>query len=194
MQKSKCRELVGGALKTCAKVRFMRQALAALGRPVDNDAELVDCVHCPEGMDVAGGYIPSMKKVLLCQQWVTVEKEQVENTLTHEMIHAYDDARAHINWHDMTQHACTEIRAANLSGDCTLARELDRGNINPVRIGGAGARCVRRRAELSVAMANGDANDKEIQALARAAVERAWNSCYNDTAPFDEHSRSSNSF
>lgn len=67
---------------------------------------------------------------------------KVPNTLTHEYVHAFDHARAHIDWLNLTQHACTEIRAATLSGDCNFGRELDRANIHPLKIGGAGERCV----------------------------------------------------
>ena len=88
-----------------------------------------------------------------------------------------------LNWNDLTQHACTEIRAANLSGDCSFRRELDRDNISPTRLAGSGARCVRRRAELSVSMHPLCPNEL----AARTAVEVAWNSCFNDYAPFDEH-------
>ena len=162
----------------------MRAALAALGKNVDHD--LVQCAHCPDGAAAAGGYIPDKGLVVLCQQWVAKQPKEVENTLVHEMIHAYDDKRAFMNWNDLTQHACTEIRAANLSGDCTFDRELNRGNINPVRLGATGARCVRRRAQLSVAMHPGCPDNE----TARVAVDRAWSTCFFDRAPFDEHPRS----
>ena len=115
-----------------------------------------------------------------------MQPAEVENTIVHEMVHAYDDARAHMDWNDLTQHACTEIRAANLSGDCTFDREFDRGNVHPLNFSGQGARCVRRRAELSVAMHPG-CPDAET---ARAAVERAWSTCFADRAPLDDHPRS----
>merc|ERR1712113_1357667 len=104
---------------------------------------------------------------------------EVKNTLTHELIHAYDDARAHVDWLNLTHHACTETRAANLSGDCTFGREIDRGMVSPLRLAGAGARCVRRRAELSVSMNPAYPSS----AIARAAVDSAWKICFNDSAP-----------
>ena len=98
----------------------------------------------------------------------------------------YDDARAQLDWNDLTQHACTEIRAANLSGDCSFERELNRGNVHPLNFSGSGARCVRRRAQLSVSMHPG-CPDAETAA---AAVERAWSTCFADKAPFVDHPRS----
>ena len=44
-----------------------------------------------------------------------------ELTLTHELIHAYDHCRAYMNWSNCVHHACSEIRAANLSGDCHMS-------------------------------------------------------------------------
>ena len=179
----KCNDLVGNALKTCPKVRFMVEALAKLGVQDAASSDFVRCAHCPDNAAAAGGYIPDRRLVVLCQQWVAKAPKEVENTLVHEMVHAYDDARAHLDWRDLTQHACTEIRAASLSGDCNFRRELDRGNVLPWQVSGAGARCVRRRAQLSVSMHP----DCPNAATAAAAVARAWSTCYADTAPFDPH-------
>ena len=183
---AKCLTLVDKALTSCPKIKFMRQALTALG--VKEDAELIKCIQCPDGVAAAGGYVPSSKEVLLCQQWVVEAPGEVENTIVHEMVHAYDDARAFFDWNDLTQHACSEIRAANLSGDCTFSREFDRGNIGPRNFAAAGQHCVRRRAQLSVAMHPG-CKDEET---ARLAVERAWRVCYHDRAPFDDFAASKN--
>ena len=180
---SKCTALVDSAFRTCPKIQLMRDALAKLGHTEASD--FVTCAHCPDGSAAAGGYLPDRRMVVLCQQWVARAPGEVENTIVHEMIHAYDHARAFLDWNDLTQHACTEIRAAHLSGDCSLNRELNRGNITPLSFSSQGARCVRRRAQLSVAMHPGCPDEK----TARLAVDRAWASCYADRAPFDEHPR-----
>ena len=187
-EKTKCEELVETAMRTCPKIKLMREALQKLGVP--EDASVVQCAHCPEGVAVAGGYIPDQKKVVLCQQWVANATGEVENTIIHEMVHAYDDRRAHFDWNDLTQHAYSEIRAANLSGDCNFNRELNRGNVNPANVSGAGARCVRRRAQISVAMHPGCPDE----ATAAKAVERAWSTCFFDRAPFDLYPRSAAEF
>ena len=41
-------------------------------------------------------------------------------TLTHELVHAYDHCRAYVDWSNCVHHACSEVRAANLSGDCKM--------------------------------------------------------------------------
>ena len=197
-------------------------------------------------------------------------------------VHAYDDARAYLDWSNLTHQAaapytapakatpchgscapphpaaatialhaaisiaisiaisrhlplsrlaqaCTEIRAASLSGDCTWNREaratpprraaplppaprratsmrcmrrhvmdavhavhgvhdmhgrraqINRGNVF-LAVSGAGARCIRRRAELSVSM---NPACPSASAAARA-VEDAWGHCFKDRAPFPQ--------
>ena len=50
----------------------------------------------------------------------------MENMLAHELIHAYDvHARRNMNWMDLKHHACSEVRAANLS-DCHWYVYVDR--------------------------------------------------------------------
>ena len=169
-EKATCERLVGRAFQRDFKVQTLRDALAKLG--VATGSELVRCEQCPADAEVAGGFVPSQGQIVLCQQWVAKQPGEVENTLAHEMVHAYDDARAYLDWTNLTHQACTEIRAAHLSGDCTWGRELDRGNVT-FRIAGAGASCVRRRAELSVSM-NPACPSKEA---ARKAVEAAWGCC-----------------
>jgi len=76
-----------------------------------------------------------------------------------------------------------QIRASNLSGDCRYARELRRGHISFAKNHQA---CVRRQAVASV-MANPSCPDKET---AERVVNEVWDSCFNDTRPFDEVSAS----
>ncbi|GFR48632.1 hypothetical protein Agub_g10547 [Astrephomene gubernaculifera] len=88
-----------------------------------------------------------------------------------------------LDWSNCRHHACTEIRAANLSGDCSAWQELLRGNLPlaPTRWGEQQRACVARRAALSVAMnpACGGAEG------AGEVVEQVMRGCLADTAPFD---------
>ena len=59
-------------------------------------------------------------------------------------------------------------------------------DVTPFSLSGVGARCVRRRAQISVSMHPGCPDEE----TARLAIERAWSACYRDRAPFDEHPRS----
>ena len=70
------------------------------------------------------------------------------------------------------------MRAASLSGDCSFSQELLRGNLG---VTGQHKKCVRRRAELSVAM-NPHCGGPGV---ARKAVDAVFDKCFGDTAPFD---------
>ncbi|GAA6058605.1 hypothetical protein JCM10212_004016 [Sporobolomyces blumeae] len=140
----------------------------------------VVCKPCPPTM--AGGYSSELG-VLLCQNRF-MGKPHMEDALAHELVHAYDDRRfvprGGKTWaEDLRAHACTEIRAENLSGDCRWGREFSRQNFAFTKQHQA---CVRRRAILSVA-ANPNCPSRDV---AERAVNEVWESCWPDTRPFDE--------
>ncbi|GAA5858261.1 hypothetical protein JCM1840_001119 [Sporobolomyces johnsonii] len=138
------------------------------------------CKPCPPTM--AGGYSSALG-VLLCQNRF-MSKSHMEDALAHELVHAWDERRFEVRggktWaEDLRAHACTEIRAENLSGDCRFGREFTRRNF---AFGKQHQACVRRRAILSVA-ANPNCKSREE---AERAVNEVWESCWPDTRPFDE--------
>ncbi|PWN48441.1 mitochondrial inner membrane protease ATP23 [Violaceomyces palustris] len=139
---------------------------------------------CPEG--IAGGFNPSAPTestsrsgILLCSNRI-FSKSHLEDTLSHEMIHWWDHCRFKVDWSNLSHHACSEVRAASLSGDCRFFREVGRRNFGLTKQHQA---CVRRRAILSV-MANPKCGGDEK--VASKAVDEVWNSCFGDTRPFDE--------
>lgn len=101
--------------------------------------------------------------------------ETVERNLRHELIHAFDDARGVIEASDCTHQACSEIRAARLSGDCFVGQELRRGRLDPLR---GGMLCVKRRATLAVE------KNPVCRGFSERAVERVFQQCYSDYEPF----------
>lgn len=119
----------------------------------------------------------STLQVILCHNHLISQKE-VNHALTHELLHAYDHCRgANIDWHNCNHHACSEIRAASLSGDCNWGQEVQRGNYG---IRKQHQVCVKRRAELSLSM------NPPCQGLrGKLAVDSVFDSCYKDTTPFD---------
>ena len=106
-------------------------------------------------------------QIALCEGGFPEGQEGVNVTLAHELIHAYDHCRAKIRWESCVQHACTEVRAANLSGDCSFNREVVGRGFYAFK--GQGQKCVKRRALLSV-MAN--PNCDEIKA--KMAVDKVF--------------------
>jgi inner membrane protease ATP23 len=155
-------------------VRFMLQKMEEAGCAVPKS--FISCETCGSA-EVNGGFRPD-EGVVLCAEHMHSQAD-VDAVLTHELVHAYDQCRVkNIDWCDCNHHACSEIRAANLSGDCWMSREVARGNLT---LSKGQQACVKRRAALSVAMnpnCGGPAN-------ARAAVERQFEQCFADTAPFD---------
>lgn len=149
----------------------------------------VGCTPCPPTL--AGGYT-SARTVVLCANRLT-SRAHTATTLTHELIHAYDDCRGEVDWGRCAHHACSEVRAAALSGDCAFLREVvARGHWALRRQFRA---CVRRRAVLSVEMNTecvAEGGGEGLAALvpggrskAERAVDAVWARCYADTAPFD---------
>jgi hypothetical protein len=78
-----------------------------------------------------------------------VDIETFEHTVVHELVHAYDVCRAKIDFKNCAQHACTEIRASTLSGECGIIHDLARGHF---KLHGGREDCVKRRATVSVEM------------------------------------------
>lgn len=106
----------------------------------------VECRHC-DGQ-LAGGFQDD-GGILLCSNHLTTQAH-TSNTLVHEAVHAFDACRAKVDWGNCVHHACSEIRAAALSGDCNFSREVFlRRNFGFAK---QFQRCVKRRAELSVSL------------------------------------------
>lgn len=126
---------------------------------------------------VGGGFRPP-EGIVLCHNHLPRALD-VAQAMAHELVHAYDHCRATtLDWADCDHHACSEVRAASLSGDCTFSNELLRGNVG---LRGQHQACARRRAALSVAMNPACGGGRG----AEAAVDRVFDACFNDTAPFD---------
>ncbi|GAA6057821.1 hypothetical protein JCM3770_004292 [Rhodotorula araucariae] len=138
----------------------------------------ITCSPCPPTM--AGGFSSELG-ILLCQNRF-MSRKHMEDALAHELVHAWDERRFKPKgkWgEDLRAHACTEIRAENLSGDCRFGREFTRRNWHFTKQHQA---CVRRRAILSVA-ANPNCKSPEE---AERVVNEVFESCWPDTRPFDE--------
>ena len=169
----RCRGMVDTALARAPVVKFLLEQLEAAGCGVGPAFFAVE--RCSNA--VGGGFRPP-DGVVVCSNHLKTQTE-IDNVLAHELIHAFDHCRAKdLDWGSCVHHACSEVRAANLSGDCHMKQEWLRGNLGVLKQHQA---CVKRRAELSVAM-----NPLCAGAAARRAVDRAFPTCFKDTAPFDD--------
>eukprot|EP00897_Mesotaenium_endlicherianum_P006904 jgi/Mesen1/6241/ME000323S05374 len=170
-----CNSMIQASLRANPMVKFVREALAKAGCPVKDN--FFKATICNE--EVGGGFLPG-GGVVVCSNHVLYQDE-VDVYLTHELIHAYDHCRAAtLDWANLQHHACSEIRAANLSAACYMHKELlVLGSDFKMRAGHQN--CVKRKAQLSVAM---NPNCESVE-QAKEAVDAAWSKCYKDTAPFD---------
>ncbi|KAK9460500.1 Atp23p [Lipomyces oligophaga] len=169
-----CEEFRDFSLRYSPIVTFMRDHIEKLGGKVlRND---IICTNCDQ--TVAGGFNPDLG-IMLCQNYV-LGKKHVEDTIAHELIHVYDELKFNVDWLNLKHHACSEIRASNLSGECRMMNQMFR--YSQFKFIRAHQDCVRRRAVLSV---SGNPNCQD-QIHAAKVVDSVWDSCFNDTRPFDE--------
>ncbi len=102
------------------------------------------------------------------------ERDDVERAVRHELVHAFDDARGEIEPTNCYHQACSEIRAARLSGDCFIGEEIKRGRVGTV----SGRDCCQRRAILAVE------NNPLCRGFGARSVEVVMPRCYRDFEPF----------
>lgn len=169
-----CEKKKAELLHTSPAVVFMMKQLKLINCNVTADHLMCQPCHRLS----AGGFSHEYG-ILLCQDGFR-NKKHMEDTIVHELIHMYDHAKFKVDWKNLKHQACSEIRAAHLSGDCSYRREFDRGF--GLRFTAQHMDCVRRRAVLSVSL-NPECPD---EATAVKAVNEVWDSCIKDTRPFDE--------
>ncbi|KNC79447.1 hypothetical protein SARC_08157 [Sphaeroforma arctica JP610] len=176
-------------------VKFMIDKIEAAGCPVDSrvmrcaqcvpddTSETVDPTtdHDPAKHPRTAGFSP-YNGITICQEQMhsrsPMTKHFMERTLLHELVHMYDQCTSKLDWTSARHQACSEIRAANLSGECKFAVETAQSG--ELKFIAGGKACVRRRALLSVKM-NPALTEKE----AEEAVDAVFETCFQNSAPFD---------
>ncbi|GLT33169.1 hypothetical protein SLA2020_077800 [Shorea laevis] len=166
-----CQNMIQRSLQT-PMVKFLKRQMEKAGCVVGD--KFIKAIHCDQ--NISGGYCQG-EGITVCSNEVSMQDE-VNRVILHELIHAYDECRsANLDWCNCAHHACSEIRANHLSGDCHYKQELLRGYL---KIRGHEQECIKRRAMKSVT-----SNPFCSEAAAKDAVEAVWDVCYNDTQPFD---------
>ena len=112
----------------------------------------------------------------MCEN-VIAEDTRMQETLTHELTHAYDYCTTEFDFNNCVHQACTEIRASNLSGECHLRRQMHGGQIKRLRR--HHPECVKQRASLSIS------SRPQCQGRVQESIATAWPHCSVDTKPFD---------
>lgn len=85
-------------------ITFLLNHLKLAGCAFSSSA--LQCHPCPENR--AGGFSPD-HGILLCQDRF-FNKKHMEDTLAHELIHAFDHCRFKVDWGNLRHHACSEVR------------------------------------------------------------------------------------
>uniref|UniRef100_UPI00358F2183 mitochondrial inner membrane protease ATP23 homolog isoform X1 n=1 Tax=Myxine glutinosa TaxID=7769 RepID=UPI00358F2183 len=168
----KCENMLQVALKNpIAKV--LLEALKEAGCPMVKERHF-SCEECTR--KVAGGFDSETCQLVLCKNVIS-NQSLMNRIVNHELIHAYDHCRGQVDWFGSMDHlACSEIRAANLSGECSFFNELSRLNFGFKRHHQA---CARRHALRSV-MAVRQVSWVEV----KSSVDRVLQRCLNDLEPF----------
>ncbi|PPS20084.1 hypothetical protein GOBAR_AA00464 [Gossypium barbadense] len=181
-----CQDMIQRSLRT-PMVKFLMEHMEKTGCKVGDN--FIKAVNCNRKM--GGGYVRG-EGIVVCSDQVKIQ-DDVNQVVIHELIHAYDECRAsNLDWTNCAHHACSEIRAGHLSGDCHYKREFLRGfmkirgheqlglSLGCMSVGLIAKDCVRRRVMKSLI-----ANPFCSETAAKDAMEAVWDICYNDTKPFD---------
>lgn len=169
----KCRVMLQFAMETSPYAKLLLSAMKNSGCKIFKDRHF-SCEDC-DGT-VSGGFDAASSQIVLCQNNIR-QQGHMNRVVTHELIHAFDHCRAHVDWFNNYRHlACSEIRAANLSGDCSFYNEAARFNFG---LKEHHQECVRARALRSILAVR-----KISREQAEKVVDEVFDSCFNDHAPF----------
>lgn len=110
---NRCESYLETNLSKNIRILQLVKSIESAGCPLPKD--FFACRKC-DG-DVTGGFrtpLPNEKnykpQVVLCQNNM-LSSATFEHTIAHELVHAYDQCRAKIEWSDCLQHACSEVSA-----------------------------------------------------------------------------------
>lgn len=173
LQRVRCERHIHNLVGESPLIKFMMEALKASGCPVDLSRH-VSCEPCSS--IVTGGYDAEMNQIVICQNTAT-SKGAVHGALAHEMVHMFDFCRADLDFKNIDQLLCTEIRAANLM-HCSFLSAMVTGTASFVRIKKQHQECVKKKALASV-MTVRDVTKAEVD----AAMDRVFTKCYHDLEP-----------
>lgn len=174
---SKCMSRLEYLVAKNPRVHKMLDAIEELGCKIPEN--FFSCRKCSG--PVSGGFTPRnddgpyQPRTVLCD--TPMDDTTFENTLVHELVHAYDQCKQKMDWKNCLHHACSEVRASSLSGECSYMQEFNRGNKN---IHNGGKECVQRRAELSLAA------NPHCAVATKDAILAVYDYCSNDKAPLED--------
>ncbi|KAF2075620.1 hypothetical protein CYY_003088 [Polysphondylium violaceum] len=162
-----CKDNVLKVLKESPVLKYIIKDMVRLGCL----PPIIKCAPCKEE---SFGYFEPEEGIVICDN-IQNFPQNIRNTVVHEMVHAYDMCKVKLDTFNCQHLACTEIRAANLSGDCKWEMELIRGQssiFNHLK------ECTKRRAVGSLQ------TNPLCRDIAQKSVDLAWDKCNVDYSPF----------
>ena len=103
-------------------VTFLRQQIRDLGQGADINSTNVRCKRCTTQQ--TGGF-DSDYGILLCANEL-VGRRRVEDSMAHEMVHAYDHMRFKVDRWNLKHQACTEVGHT----ECTQGIDFGRQTVD----------------------------------------------------------------
>lgn len=173
-----CYEQARQCIASNPSIARLLQALSSRGCSWNFDRHL-SCELNAENR--RGGFDRSTCQIVLFPENLHSTREFC-TILHHELIHAYDYCRAKIDFDNPSHLACTEIRAASLSNQCSLFHHFSSSS-RPFLLKNQHGTCVKTRARESMEICTN---------LSRTVLDQIINDvflrCYNDTDPYDDFS------
>ncbi|XP_049669600.1 mitochondrial inner membrane protease ATP23 homolog isoform X2 [Accipiter gentilis] len=102
---NRCQLMLRMTLDTNPYAQLLLEAMKQSGCTVFNDRHF-SCENC-DGC-VSGGFDSATSQIVLCQNNIR-HQSHMNRVVTHELIHAFDHCRAHVDWFNNVKHlACSE--------------------------------------------------------------------------------------
>ncbi|CAF1141589.1 unnamed protein product [Adineta ricciae] len=172
---SNCYQQARQCVTSNQSIRQLLNVLSTYGCPFDFDRHLT-CETTDRNL--RGGFHQSLCQIVLYPENIQ-STDELCTIFEHELVHALDYCRAEIDFANPYHLACTEIRAASLTDQCSLLQHLSTSS-RPFRITNQHESCVKNRAQQSMEMCT-DLPRKQVDQIINDVFLR----CYNDTEPFD---------
>ena len=153
------------------RVNILLNSLSAMNAPVD-----LISIQCPQDAAFKAGFSPKHNKVWMCANLIH-NPFQYRRLLAHELVHAFDFARAKVDANNLQHVACSEVRAYTLSGECDLWTKFFQYAADDwlgTKMFSRKQQCVRDGALRSMGGSDG----------AREAVDQVFSRCFRDHWPF----------
>jgi len=176
-----CEQKVTLNIEKSPMIRHMLAALAASGCPLDISKQ-ISCEMCQKGESLAhaGGYDEKYNQIFICSN--NTKEGQVHALLARNLFHLFDRCVNKVDFNNPEHLACTEIRKANLAG-CTFGANIWQKGAN-FGVKKEHANCVKLVAVESLVQTRFMDWD-----LAKLAVDKVFDKCYNDLEPIGRRSR-----